>query len=256
VNFADLVKRISTLFGQLVIRPLTQFLHGLNERDQRVLSGLLAVAVALGFVIGRRRRFRIGGHRTFGSWRFPTFQNRGEARVSRVLRSHCGFPDYHVMNHVTIRMDDGTTEVDHILVSKFGVFVMETKDYNGWIFGNPTDATWTQMLFRRRFTFQNPIFQNKRHVRAVQGLLDFLPPEAIKSVVVFSGEAEFKTAIPQGVITIDRLAEYLMRQTEAVMSLDRLQFCVGRIETARLAISGETDVEHIRSLARRRGRAI
>jgi hypothetical protein len=87
----------------------------------------------------------------------------------------------------------------------------------------------------------------------VQRLLDFLPTEAIRSVVVFTGEAEFKTEIPQGVITISGLVAYLRAQTAAVMSLNRVQFCVGRLETARLAISRETDVEHTRSLERRRG---
>jgi hypothetical protein len=133
------------------------------------------------------------------------------------------------------------------------VFVIETKDFNGWIFANATDARWTQVHFRRKSTFQNPIFQNFRHLCAVRGLLDFLPPDAIKSVVVFTGDAEFKTPTPQGVIGIGELAEYLRRQSEVVMSPNRLQFCVGRLETARLAISGETDVEHIQSLARRFG---
>lgn len=190
-----------------------------------------------------------------GGWRLPTFQNSGEALVSRVVGSHFGPPDYHLMNHVTIRMDDGTTQVDHILVSRFGVFVVETKDYNGWLFGKAAEPTWTQVRFRWRFKFQNPILQNKRHVRAVHGLLDFLPPEAVKSVVVFTGDAEFKTETPRGVIMIGQLAEYLRQQTEEVMSLNRLQFCVGRFETARLAISAETDVEHIQSLARRHGQS-
>lgn len=150
-------------------------------------------------------------------------------------------------------MDDGTTEVDHILVSRFGVFVIETKDFSGWIFANASDAGWTQVHYRRKFTFQNPIRQNFRHLRAVQGLLDFLPQEAVKSVVVFCGSAEFKTPMPEGVTAIDDLVEYLELQKAEVMSLNRLQFCVGRLETARLAISGETDVEHIRSLTRRFG---
>jgi hypothetical protein len=87
----------------------------------------------------------------------------------------------------------------------------------------------------------------------VQGILDFLPPEAVKSVVVFSGDAEFKSDVPQGVLAIDELAGFLRNQTEEVMSLNRLQFCVGRLETARLAITRETDVEHIQNLARRFG---
>ena len=174
--------------------------------------------------------------------------------MSRVLQEKFGPPDYHLMNHVTLQLADGTTQVDHILVSRFGVFVIETKDYTGWIFGNANQANWTQVLYRSKFRFQNPIFQNLRHVRAVQGLLDFLPPAAIESVVVFTGEARFKTEVPEGVFSLPGLIDYLNEQSQEVMSLNRMQFCVGRLETARLAISGETDIEHVESLERRHGR--
>ncbi len=150
-------------------------------------------------------------------------------------------------------MEDGTTQVDHILVSRFGVFVIETKDFTGWIFANAADATWTQVRFRRKFKFQNPIRQNFRHLRAVQGLLAFLPPESVKSVVVFCGDAEFKTTIPDGILDSGALVEYLRRERTEVMSLNRLQFCVGRLETGRLALSRRTDIEHVQDLARRFG---
>ncbi len=191
----------------------------------------------------------------FGRYRASAFQNRGEALVARVARNNFGPPDYHLMNHVTLQMKNGTTQVDHILVSRFGVFVIETKDYKGWIFANAKQANWTQVLFKRKFKFQNPIFQNIRHVRAVQDLLDFLPPGAIKSAVVFTGEAQFKTEIPEGVFRLSGLTNYMREQTVEVMSLNRMQFCVGRLETARLAISGKTDVEHVQSLERRHGSA-
>lgn len=174
--------------------------------------------------------------------------------MSKLLLSHFGHPNHHLMNHVTVRMDDGTTQIDHILVSRFGVFVIETKDYSGWLFANASDAYWTQVLYRRKVRFQNPLFQNSRHVRAVQGLLDFLSPEVVKPIVVFTGNAEFKTEIPPGVVTIGQLVNYLRRETEMVVSLNRLHLCVGRLEAGRLAISRETDVEHVQSLARRRRR--
>jgi hypothetical protein len=233
------------------LRPLEQFLRGLNAGERSVLYVLLAAAALLGFAIGRRRAVGSDRSRPIGALRIPTFQNSGESLVSRVVQAHFAPPDYHLMNHVTIQMDDGTTQVDHILVSRFGVFVIETKDYNGWIFANARDATWTHVHYRQKFKFQNPIFQNYRHVRALQALLDFLPADAITSVVVFTGSAEFKTEIPSGVVGIDQLVEYLRRHTREVMPLNRLQLCVGRLETARLAISRETDVEHVQSLARR-----
>jgi Nuclease-related domain len=255
VNLEDLAQTIWARLNELAILPVAQFFRDLDQGDRTVLYALLATAGVVGFVFGRRRV--AGGRRgqaiRIGRRRFPAFQNIGEAVVSDVLASHFGPPDYHLMNHVTIRLDDGTTQVDHILLSRFGVFVIETKHYTGWLFAHEADRTWTQVRFRRRFKFQNPILQNARHVRAVGGLLDFLPPGAIKSLVVFTGSAEFKTEVPQGVIGIGQLAEYVGRHTEEVMALNRLQFCVGRLETARLAISAQTDVEHIQSLARRHG---
>jgi hypothetical protein len=158
--------------------------------------------------------------------------------VFRVVRRDFGPSGYHLMNHVTLQLKDGTTQIDHILISRFGVFVIETKDYKGWIFANAKQRNWTQVLFKSKFKLQNPILQNMRHVRAVQGLLDFLPPGAAKSVVVFTGEAEFKTELPQGVFSLSGLVAYLREQVVEVMSHNRVQFCVGRLETARLAISG------------------
>lgn len=189
----------------------------------------------------------------FGRYRASSLQNHGEALVCRELQANFSGPDYHLLNHITLKLKDGTTQIDHILVSRFGVFVIETKDYKGWIFANAKHATWTQVLYRWKFKFQNPIFQNMRHVRAVQELLDFLPPEAIKSAVVFTGRAEFKTEMPSGVYTLPGLIDHLRAATEEVMSLNRVHFCVGRLETARLAISGQTDLEHVKSLQRKHG---
>lgn len=128
--------------------------------------------------------------------------------VSKAIQAAFAPPDFHLLNHITLQLEDGTTQVDHILVSKFGVFVIETKDYQGWIFANAKQKNWTQVMFGRKFKFQNPIFQNMRHMQAVEKLLDFLPSSAIKSVVVIVGKAEFKTEKPQGVCAIAELIKY------------------------------------------------
>ena len=253
MNFDKLARTAWVRLNELAITPLAQFFSALNQGDRT--SSLRSP--------GNR------GCRGLPHWQTPSHTKwqatnlqpvvlphvpeQGRSAGVRVLRSHFGAPDYHLMNHLTIRMEDGTTQIDHVLVSRFGVFVVESKDYSGWLFGKAAEPTWTQVRMRRRFKFQNPILQNKRHVRAVRELLEFLPPEAVKSVVVFCGDAEFKTEIPPGVLQIDQLAGYVRAQTDEVMSLNRLQFCVGRLETTRLAISAQTDVEHVESLARRLG---
>jgi hypothetical protein len=204
-----------------------------------LLFFLVVSALAIGYILGR--------------YCVSSFQNRGEIRVCRELQTNFSSPDFHLLNHITLKNKDGTTQIDHILVSRFGVFVIETKDYKGWIFANANHATWMQVLYRVKFKFQNPIFQNMLHVLAVEELLDFLPPEAIKSVVVFTGSAEFKTDMPSGVYTLSGLIDHLKSSTEEVMSLNRVQFCVGRLETSRLAITGQTDLEHVKSLKRKHG---
>ena len=185
-----------------------------------------------------------------GSRRVYSPQNRGELLVRKAIQKHFSSPSYHLLNHVTLRHGGKTTQIDHILVSSFGIFVIETKHYKGWIFANPTRESWTQVLFNAKFKFQNPIHQNYGHVVAVRELLDFLPQDLIKSVVVFSGDAEFKTDIPIGVFTLPMLIDYLKSCTEELLSVNRVQFSVGRIETARLAISKKTDVEHIATLGK------
>lgn len=202
-----------------------------------LLSAILAAAV--GFLFGRHRAH--------------SPQNPGEASLRRVLQSNFPAPDYHLLNNVTLRLEDGTTQIDHVLVSRFGVFVIETKDYKGWIFANPRHANWTQVIFRQKFQFQNPIFQNLRHVRAVQASLDFLPPRAIRSAVVFTGDAEFKTSIPDGVFVLHRFVDYLRSHTEELLSENRVHFCVGRLEATRLALTRKTDIEHVQDLQRRHG---
>ena len=148
-------------------------------------TAIIALALVIGFAIGRYKAHAIRN----------AIQNRGEARLSREIKTRFLPPDYHLLNHITLRLKDGTTQVDHILVSRFGVFVIETKDYKGWIFAGAQDRNWTQVLYRDKFRFPN---QNHRHVCAVRELLEFLEPGVVHPVVVSTGEAVFKTKFRTG----------------------------------------------------------
>ena len=200
---------------------------------------MFAVAVSLGFFLGKFRTH----------W----LQNQSEAVVSRTLSAAFPPPQYHLMNNVTIPTNWGSTQIDHVLVSRFGVFVLEAKHYKGWIFANTDSPTWTQVLFEHRFKFQNPLRQNHGHVRAVHKLLDFLPPELVHSVVVFTGDADFKVGKPGNVLTLEELVPYLRGFSDEVISENRLQFCVGRLECNRFALTRQTDIAHRERLARRFG---
>jgi len=186
-----------------------------------------------------------------GAYRLHQLQNTGEALVRSALASQLPPPDWHLLNNVTLALPDGTTQVDHVLVSRFGIFVIETKHYKGWIFGDERAKNWTQVIFKRKHRFQNPLRQNFRHVLAVQNTLDFLEPDHVTGLVVFTGDAEFKSRRPAGVYPLDTLVAKLKSYEAPVISENRMHFCVGRLECRRLALTRQTDVEHLASLHRR-----
>lgn len=70
-------------------------------------------------------------------------QNRGEAEVRKVITASFSAPQYHLLNNITVPFKEGTTQIDHILVSTKGIFVIETKNYSGWIFGDENSRQWT-----------------------------------------------------------------------------------------------------------------
>jgi restriction system protein len=202
----------------------------LDQLMNLILWTLIPLALLLGYVIGARTIYR--------------FQNHGEVLVRQSLMNCLPANSWHLLNNVTLSLDKGTTQIDHVLVSRFGVFVIETKHYKGWIFGDGKSKSWTQVLFQRKHRFQNPLHQNYKHVKAVQAALDFVPPEQVIGLVVFTGDSTFKTTPPAGVHTLRSLMTYLKGQKIEVLTENRMQFCVGRLECTRLALTRQTDVEH------------
>lgn len=95
----------------------------------------------------------------------------------------------------------GTTQIDHVVVSRFGIFVIETKYCNGWIFGNGRQKKWTQSIYGRNTQFPNPLHQNHLHVLALQKFLG-LPERSFHSLVFFV-DGDFRTEMPENVIGSD-----------------------------------------------------
>lgn len=113
----------------------------------------------------------------------------GERRVVRKLRwLGKQYTSYHDV-YVT-KANGELTQVDHIVTSPFGIFVIETKNYRGAIFGSEDDKYWTQALGSHKFSFYSPIFQNRAHVNAVKHTIKQNVP--IHSIIVFSNEATLK----------------------------------------------------------------
>lgn len=106
---------------------------------------------------------------------------------------------YRRIDDVIVPASDGTTQIDHVIVSVYGIFVIETKNIKGWIFGAPESDKWTQNLFGKKSQFQNPIKQNYRHTRCLSEYLH-LDHEPFKPIVFFIGDCTFKTPMPSNVM--------------------------------------------------------
>lgn len=133
--------------------------------------------------------------------------------------------DYRLFHDLTLPVRGGTTQIDHIVVSRFGVFIIETKNMKGWIFGSADQAVWTQVIFRRKSKFQNPIRQNYKHVKAVQELLQIKSP-MLHGVVGFVGSGIPKTAMPLGVArSIQALTDYIKAKRFAMFSEEEAHHC-------------------------------
>jgi restriction system protein len=122
----------------------------------------------------------------------------GERRVNATLSRKLAEQDYTIIEDLTLPTLQGTTQIDHIVLSRFGVFVIETKNMSGWIFGGENQARWTQVMRRHKSQFQNPLRQNYLHVRVVQDLLG-IRLDQLENLVVFVGSAKPKTEMPWNV---------------------------------------------------------
>ena len=158
--------------------------------------------------------------------------------------------EYRSIHNVTLHTPDGTTQIDHIFVSRFGVFVVETKNYSGWIFGDEHQPMWTQKIFKKTNKFQNPLRQNYKHVKALEALLN-RPPEQIHSVVVFVGGSEFKTKMPSNVTYAGGYISYIKSKTEVCLSLSEVEEVTTAIRIGRMTPSFATNREHVQNVKRR-----
>src|SRR3989344_4811146 len=103
----------------------------------------------------------------------------GEKFVSRKLLE-LDQTRYRILNDLLLPSQGNsvTTQIDHVIVSNFGIFCIETKAYKGWIFGNANQDQWTQVIYHFKKRFYNPLRQNYAHIKAVEELVNPIFPNA------------------------------------------------------------------------------
>ena len=112
--------------------------------------------------------------------------------------------DYKILNNVILQTKNGgTVQIDHIIVSVYGIFVIETKNYKGWIFGNENAENWMQVIYKEKNQFRNPIKQNWSHIYALKNLLADFPNAKFIPIVVFTGSGILKEISASSIVVYD-----------------------------------------------------
>ena len=175
----------------------------------------------------------------------------GEFSVNVATSLHLNKEEYVNIKNITLQLNDGsTTQIDHVIVSRYGVFVIETKNMKGWIFGDAHQEKWTQQIFKEKHRFQNPLRQNYRHTKALEEILA-LPAESIISIVVFIGDCHFKTAMPNNVFINAKYTSYIESFQEEKLSAYQFDMTIETLNQKRLKQSFSTDREHVANLYER-----
>ena len=142
----------------------------------------------------------------------------GEFATEFALTNHNLSGDLVVLKNLYVPIQGKTSEIDLVMIHEKGIFVFESKNYSGWIFGSANQLNWTQSLKNgQKNSFYNPILQNRTHIKALSNILG-KPLSDFTSYVVFSERCSLKK-VPED--TVDTI---IVRRPDMLQKL-RLSLC-------------------------------
>ena len=173
----------------------------------------------------------------------------GELFIGLWMKLMLDKTQYHIVNNVTIPDDKGgTTQIDHVVASRYGIFVVETKNMKGWIFGDTKSERWTQQIFKIKNTFQNPLRQNHKHIKSLAAMLN-LADDFFIHVIAFVGECTLKTRdkLPQNVIKGGSgVVAYIKSHKDEILFDSEVESILFAIESGRKSRTFKTHREHVK----------
>lgn len=153
----------------------------------------------------------------------PTIKGKmGEKGVAATL-SFLPIEEYVVLNDLMFMNGSHSTQIDHIVISIHGIFVIETKNYKGGIFGNIHKDYWTQNIWGNKYSLYNPVFQNKNHIRFLINKFSELKEREtfIYPIVVFLSASKVNiTGDNNCVLGRNELNSYIRSHSDIIMTID------------------------------------
>ena len=165
-------------------------------------------------------------------------------RVAKIL-SKLPEEEYRVINNLLIKQGNKTTQIDHVVVSEYRIFVIETKHYRGWIYGDANREYWTQNIYGNKYDLWNPIHQNQGHIRALRRVLTDIPPGVFVSIVTFSKQASLDIRNSENVIYWDELKDVIRSYQRKLISTEQAQNTYETLLAANID-SKDNQKQHVR----------
>lgn len=157
----------------------------------------------------------------------------GELKVN--LRLRLLGKKFVIIPNVMLENPNGSTsQIDHLVISEYGIFVIETKNYAGWIMGCDKADDWQQIIFKEKHYFRNPIKQNLSHIYALKNVLSDYHNVKYYPIVVFVGNATLKRLnVSQPVIYANRLRATIKQNCiNKCLSLEDVQIIKQRLQSS------------------------
>lgn len=161
---------------------------------------------------------------------------RGERYVASRLklldRNH-----YWVLNDLLLPSNGktATTQIDHVVISTFGIFCIETKSYSHWIFGSADRPYWTQVIYRDKRRFYNPLWQNYSHIKAIEQVIGRQHlKEPIVSLVAFPAATRFRLYGTYGVGKVQLILSRIRLAMDPLYTPEQCKTMVARLRSANI----------------------
>ena len=183
--------------------------------------------------------------------------NVGELAVKKKLKK-LNNKKYLALNNITLRNYSGNTsatQIDHVVVSIYGIYVIETKNYKGIIYGSENSKNWTYNIYGNKYKFMNPINQNYAHIKAIKNAIG----EEYKnipyySIIAFSNEAKVNIdASRASICKIPKVSKVIKSESyDEILSYEDILYIKEKLENAQVDLSKRRHRREIKKAIRNR----
>lgn len=191
-------------------------------------------------------------------WVYKLKGKIGEKDVARILR-RLPTDDYRVINDVILPTPYGSSQIDHVVVSQYGIFVIETKYYKGVIYGGEHSEYWTKNVYGKKYQFYNPVRQNSGHVTALRKNLSQYRGLPVFSIVAFSSQANLQVNLDNACVIYWRQIPSVIRQFDQIkMTTDDVDAIYNEIVSINAASKKKrrTHMKSVRAAKKRKATAL